>query len=121
MGDGHLGKCKECTKRDVMFHREKNLARIREYDRDRYRQSPLRQQQMRRLLDGRDMRRARANQALSNAIRDRRVVRAEACWHCGSKDRIEGHHVSYDMPLDVVWLCRSCHCKIHRNHALLNG
>jgi hypothetical protein len=59
----------------------------------------------------------RAHIALSNAVRSGAVVRAEACWHCGSPDRVEGHHVSYDMPLAVVWLCRSCHCKVHRNHA----
>ena len=121
MGDGHLGKCKECAKHDSRRHREKNISRVREYDRNRYRLSQERQQQLRSLLASLDVRRLRANQALSNAIRNKRVIRSGSCWHCGSTDRIEGHHVSYDLPLDVVWLCRSCHCKIHRNHKLLNG
>ena len=33
MFDGHLNKCIECTKRDVLEHRFANLERIRAYDR----------------------------------------------------------------------------------------
>lgn len=35
MADGHLNKCKQCAKRDVLEHREKNLEKIRAYDRGR--------------------------------------------------------------------------------------
>ena len=29
MADGHLNKCKDCTKNDVHSHREQNLERIK--------------------------------------------------------------------------------------------
>jgi hypothetical protein len=32
MKDGHLGKCKECTKNDASIHRKSNIDRIRSYD-----------------------------------------------------------------------------------------
>lgn len=35
MGDGFLGKCKQCTKKDVSNNRENNIEKIREYDRIR--------------------------------------------------------------------------------------
>ena len=33
MGDGRLGKCKDCTKNDVKRHRQENLESVRAYDR----------------------------------------------------------------------------------------
>jgi len=35
MADGHLNKCKKCTKKDVKKHRSENLERIQDYDRRR--------------------------------------------------------------------------------------
>jgi hypothetical protein len=41
-----------------------------------------------------------------------RVVRPDVCSICGGKGaRIEGHHVDYLKPLEVVWLCSECHGK----------
>lgn len=118
MADGYLGKCKDCTKKDVSANRAKRIDAFREYDRARYRTMPHRQQQLASLVKARPEMHVKANRILSNAIRCRRVIRAEACWHCGSTERIEGHHVDYSRPLDVIWLCRSCHCKAHRQTTL---
>ena len=39
----------------------------------------------------------------------------EICPLCGRKVlRLVGHHVSYD-PEDIIYICNSCHAKIHRN------
>lgn len=116
MADGRLGKCKDCTKRDALEHRASNLESVRAYDRERYRTVPYRREQMREL--GKRVR--PANRVFSNAIRDGKVTRPEGCWHCGSPDRIEGHHVHYDLPLDVVWLCISCHRTVHRQQVLID-
>ena len=35
MKDGHLNKCKDCAKEDVVSHRELNKDKIQEYDRNR--------------------------------------------------------------------------------------
>jgi len=35
MGDGHLGKCKDCTKRDVRLRRLERIEYYRAYDRQR--------------------------------------------------------------------------------------
>ena len=36
------------------------------------------------------------------------------CSHCGNK-KVEAHHEDYSKPLDVIWLCRSCH-RMHHKH-----
>lgn len=117
MLDGHLNKCIECTRKDVREHREKNLDRFREYDRERYRRFDYRKEQVNSLAEKRP-RQVSAARTLGNAVKSGRVQKAEACWHCGATEQIEGHHVHYDLPLDVVWLCRSCHCKAHRETTL---
>ena len=40
----------------------------------------------------------------------------EPCAACGSENS-EVHHPDYDMPLDIVWLCRDHHLAWHRHEA----
>jgi hypothetical protein len=58
------------------------------------------------------------------AVRKGLIVPADVCSHCGfegtySKD-ILAHHSDYSRPFDVIYLCRSCHAKIHKvGHILI--
>lgn len=53
-----------------------------------------------------------ARNAVRNALRDGRITRGD-CHFCGTDKNIEGHHNDYSKPLDVVWLCKRCHRKLH--------
>lgn len=56
-----------------------------------------------------------AQVALNNAIKLRRVTKPDTCSCCGTKhDWLHAHHPDYSRPFDVVWVCPSCHCAIHR-------
>ena len=35
------------------------------------------------------------------------------CSMCGSLKNLEAHHINYDDPMKIIWLCRICHRKIH--------
>ena len=54
----------------------------------------------------------RASDAVSYAIKIGALVR-QPCKQCGTEPS-EAHHDDYARPLDVRWLCRRCHKRLHR-------
>jgi hypothetical protein len=42
------------------------------------------------------------------------IVRPLFCETCGGAGPVDGHHTDYSKPLEVRWLCRSCHMLEHR-------
>lgn len=114
MADGRLGKCKLCTKRDVSRHRDANLERARDYDRARYRRDREKRIAVIKAAYRKYPERLRARRAVHNAIRDKRLFRPSTCGRCGGPGPIEASHNDYSKPLEVEWLCRSCHVKKDR-------
>jgi len=58
-----------------------------------------------------------AQYQLNNAIKLGKVERPGVCSLCGkASDRIHGHHPDYSKPLEVIWLCESCHKVVHAKH-----
>jgi predicted nucleic acid-binding Zn-ribbon protein len=47
-----------------------------------------------------------------NRMKKKGVIKSEPCTFCG-KEKAEAHHVNYDKPLLIVWICKECHTKIH--------
>ena len=110
MADGHLGKCKDCTKLDMRIDRQ-TKPRVREYDRQRA-SLPHRVALRTRVAQEWDRRypdRAKAHTVASNAVRDGKLTKPHLCEGCGLPKRLEKHHPDYSQPLLVVWLCKPCH------------
>lgn len=112
MADGHLNKCKSCTKRDVRLHRS-NSDSVREYDRQRAKLSH-RRENSRKITERWNKNNPlgyRARYLTNNAVRDGRLKR-QPCEVCGS-EKVHAHHRDYSKPLDVIWLCARHHHKMH--------
>jgi hypothetical protein len=124
MADGHLGKCKDCTKRDVGNNYRANREHYREYERQRA-NLPHRVQarevyaatEAGRMANGKSNRKwreknpekYRAEYAVSNAIRDGRLIRQPFCTICRSTRKVEAHHHDYSDVLGVTWFCKKHH------------
>ena len=114
MLDGHVNKCKECNKNDVASHRNKNLEKVRAYDRARGK-IPERIKanvEITRAWRAEDSRRAVAHSSVAQAIRNGLLVRMP-CVRCNEAKTV-AHHEDYDYPFVVMWLCQACHKQRHK-------
>ena len=114
MADGHLNKCKECSKKDVRKHRLENLKKIREYDRQRGKLDHRIAQsiEVNRVWRAEDKIRVAAHNAVARALRAGTLQKLP-CVRCQSKKSV-AHHEDYDNKLDVMWLCQPCHKQRHK-------
>jgi hypothetical protein len=110
MPDGTVNKCKECNKLDVRRNRNDRLDYYQTYDRKRgNRQTNEYRKQYREKYPEK----VKAASMVSNAVRDGRMTKPTHCQGCGGEGKIHGHHNDYSKPLDVFWLCVSCHKTVH--------
>jgi hypothetical protein len=106
MADGHLGKCKACTKLDMRVDRA-TKPRVREYDRER---AKLPHRAALRTRIQKEWRQKHPDrQKAHNAAARAGIIAPTLCEGCGLPKRLDKHHHDYSRPLAVVWLCKPCH------------
>lgn len=62
----------------------------------------------------RDALKLKARRAVAYAVKMGKLKKPSECECCGSEKRLEGHHIDYNQPLEVEWLCRKCHMLLHK-------
>ena len=110
MPDGHVNKCKDCNKQDVIINRKNKVGYYRAYDRVRGNRKTS--EDCKRYRE-KNPKKYKAHTKLNNAIRDGKIIKQSCCQECGSEYFVVGHHDDYDKPLEVRWLCQVCHCAWH--------
>ena len=129
MADGHLNKCKECTKTDVRKNREENKDHYVEFEKKRA-MAPHRVEMRKKYLQTDAGKKAKARGIKSyhgryhfkyvahnltyNAIRNGKLIRLP-CEECGN-EKSQAHHDDYSKPLSVRWLCTTHHRAWHRTN-----
>lgn len=114
MGDGHLNKCKDCTRVDVRANRASKREHYRAYDRRRFQEDTKRrsdQYETSRRMAERHPERKRARSLTRSALKSGRLVK-QPCEVCGAV-KVEAHHDDYTQPLVVRWLCVDHHNAAH--------
>lgn len=114
MADGHVGKCKECNKKDVSKNYHKNITYYIDYEKARQKtevrksKKTIYQRESRR----REREKFIANSRTSYAVKTGKLIKRH-CEICGSFFKINAHHEDYSKPLNVKWLCWDHHMEIH--------
>jgi hypothetical protein len=55
-----------------------------------------------------------AHGVVKNALKFGKIKRPYFCENCGKETKTQAHHEDYLKPLEINWLCRSCHMLHHR-------
>lgn len=54
-----------------------------------------------------------ARKKVLRAIKSGKLIRPSVCEVCGAETFCEAHHDDYNKPLEVKWLCKTCHENMH--------
>ena len=126
MGDGHLNKCKDCTKSDsekrrkikeqdplwVLSERKRHREKTRRYlaqgkkflSKDTYART--------KKFRDENPEKYKAHGLVNRALRSGKLHRHPCCI-CGAK--AQAHHEDYSKPLEVIWFCPKHHGEHHAN------
>lgn len=127
MSDGHINKCKDCTKKQAIENRNKNIEYYKKYDnlraplpkrvkaREEYRKTEAykisHDKASKKWVLNNPIKRA-AQIKVGNSIRDKKLIK-KPCEKCGD-NKSHAHHSDYKKPLKVKWLCARCHKFKHK-------
>lgn len=139
MKDGYLNTCKQCKIEQQHLIRKNNLEYYQEYDRNRPNKSErviasskyqktdsgkLARKKATTSYRGKYPLKYSAHCLVNNALRDGKLTKPSICEECKKlyePKQIHGHHCDYSKPLEVMWLCETCHKEWHSKYTPING
>ena len=112
---GRVSQCKDCTYEANRKRYRKNRSRYRARQRAYYVANHDKARERQRKFYAAHPEVHRAKGAVQTAIAGGDLVRGQCEVHGATCDggRIEAHHDDYDKLLDVRWLCRLSHIRLH--------
>lgn len=103
--------CKDCTRLKYRDKRERNRKNYREKDKRYYKDNRDKISEKRKSDYEINKHKHQARAAVQSAIRKGDMERG-LCQECGDR-KSEAHHPNYSKPLEVVWLCKTHHARVH--------
>jgi hypothetical protein len=95
----------EASRKKAKEWREKNRTKLNVYNINYIKRNPLK---------------TASRRFFRTAVESGIIIRPEKCSRCFIECKAEGHHHDYTKPLEVIWLCHSCHRREHRKHKVEN-
>ncbi len=105
--------CKSCISKENKEYRAKNREaindRMREYQKEYRVRTKDERVKVNKAWRHANKEKAQAHIEVQKAKLRGDLVAPDSCQDCGVTGRLEGHHEDYSKPLEVDWLCSSCH------------
>lgn len=121
MSDGHLNKCKDCSRKEARENRIKNIEYYKEYDAWRFKNDPRVKERHKRYKKTKEFKESAtrskykwiknnpekraAHVVLGNAVKYGKINKPNECSVCKEitkSRRLHAHHKDYTKPLDVT-------------------
>lgn len=109
----HQRKNREKIRKQQREYSELNREKVREYNRSYRNRNFEKFKESHRKSCEKYPERYKARKMLNYAIEYGYITRKERCERCEIFLKTEAHHPDYSKPLEVVWMCKSCHTKEH--------
>lgn len=107
--NGCRSECKECSRKDDA--RPAYRERRRKYATSK-KGRKANGKAVKRYVESNPKKRA-CHEAVRHALVDGELVNPGVCETCDTATKLYAHHDDYDRPLDVSWLCFTCHVNWH--------
>lgn len=111
--DGLLIRCKDCERKLRRKTRVNNNGIYIKKDRKYYQAHKEEIKEKRRKYHELNREKIKARGLVRTALKNGSLIRPKTCEKCDAEDP-HAHHEDYDRPLEVVWLCRICHMRLHQ-------
>lgn len=90
--------------------RKEDPERFKQYEKNRTK-TPT-ERRMEYLSNPENLIKSKARAKLRYELKKGRIVKPTRCEKCRLELKLEPDHSDYSKPLDVVWLCHTCHVEI---------
>ena len=113
---GLSARCKDCERLHCRKKREQNLKTFLIKDKKYYdiHKKEIKQKRKDAYFENRFKHRARS--AVESALYRGVLKRPDTCSLCSKDRNIQAHHEDYGKPLQVLWLCATCHQRKHSKY-----
>lgn len=98
--DGYTRLCMACHREDVRKYARTEKGKVTTNSRTY------------RMIDKYPERKS-ARVKVRTAVRSGKLIKPTQCEGCSQEKSLQGHHDDYSKPLDVKWLCDTCHKLLH--------